>query len=482
MFHLPRSLRERLILTYLALVLLAVGGLAAWIASQMRHYAEEQLEHELELEAHLAALLLHEEIQNHLADQTDTTALSNAVEKYLATLNSQLRLNVLDQEFRLILSSDPKIVPNRVEQATPELLAARLKREQHDIRWDEINQEERVFTAAPIINGENIPIAFIQLSFPTAPIKENIHRSWLTLFGVVVLIAVITAGSSILLAGQIAKPLEQLRHVIYKLAQGSLTERAPIRGPQETRDLAIAFNQMADRLEQMIQRQRDFVANAAHELRSPLTSIRLRLELILTELQDDLKAQREYLEHMLEEIDRLRKMTDQLLALSSIECGPHLPPTPVDLAPILYELGEEMVLLFRFKEQNFVLDVPPHLPSIQANPDHLRMIVRNLLDNASKYTQRNGTIQLRASADSNNVYVAVQDNGPGISSSTLPRIFDRFYRGDKSRSRSSEGSSGLGLSIVKELVALNGGKIKVESAVGQGSTFTVCFPIVQEKI
>jgi signal transduction histidine kinase len=125
--------------------------------------------------------------------------------------------------------------------------------------------------------------------------------------------------------------------------------------------------------------------------------------------------------------------------------------------------------------------VPPHLPTVRVNPEQVRIIVRNLLDNAAKYTQPGGFIELRAEAEGRQVVISVRDNGPGISEETLPHIFDRFYRGDKSRSRTAESGSGLGLSLVKELVVLNQGTIEVQTAPGKGSTFMVRFPIWEKR-
>ncbi|MEJ5240462.1 MAG: HAMP domain-containing sensor histidine kinase [Anaerolineales bacterium] len=479
-FAWPRSLKGRLIVTYLFLILLSVGGLAGWMAPQLRKYAEEQAEHELEIEAHLAAIVLREHIEEVIEGKVEADSLRDLLHTYASAFNSRLRITVLNADLWVLSSTDPRVLTDR-EDRHPELLAASRRQEQHDIRLDEYSGEERIFAAAPVINDDDeSPIAFIQVSFPTAPLWVDVRRTWATLFSVVAVVALVTLGSSLWLAQQVAAPLERLTALTRRLANGDLKGRARLQGPQEVRQLAEAFNEMAERLEQMLQRQRDFVANAAHELRSPLTSMRLRLELILTQMQDDPQAQRRYLEQILEEIDRLRRMTDQLLLLSSVEQGNRLPPVPTDLAPLLYELGEEMMPIFRARQQKFTLEVPPHLPNVVVNPEQVRIIVRNLLDNAAKYTQHGGQIELKAEDRGGYLVISVTDNGPGISDETLPHIFDRFYRGDKSRSRTAESGSGLGLSLVKELVTLNKGIIEVQSAAGKGSTFTVRFPLLEE--
>ncbi len=477
-FAWPRSLKGRLIVTYLFLILLSVGGLAGWMAPQLRKYAEEQIEHELEIDAHLAAIVLREPIQKVAEGKARAESLNDLLRTYASAFNSRLRITVLNADLLVLASTDPRVLTDR-EDRHPELLAAANKQEQHDIRLDEYSGEERLFTAAPVVNDDESPIAFIQVSFPTASLWADVRRTWAMLLGVVTVVAMVTLGSSLWLAQQVAAPLERLTMLAHRLASGDLKGRAPLEGPQEVRQLAEAFNEMAERLEQMLQRQRDFVANAAHELRSPLTSMRLRLELILSEMQDDPQAQRRYLEQILEEIDRLRKMADQLLMLSSLEQGNRLPPVPTDLAPLLYELSEAMMPIFRARQQKLTLEVPSHLPKVLVNAEQVRIIVRNLLDNAAKYTQNGGQIEMKAEAQEDHLAIVVQDNGPGISDETLPHIFERFYRGDKSRSRTAEGGSGLGLSLVKELVTINGGTIEVRSAPGKGSTFIVRFPLLE---
>ncbi len=470
-----RSLKSRLIATYLLLILVSVGGLAGWIAPQLRRSIEEKIEHELEIEAHLAAIVLREAIEKELEGKAKPADLTKTLQSYAKAFNSELRITILNANLAILSSTDAQVKAG-YEDRHPEILAALQGREKHDIRPDEYSGQERIFTAAPVVDGEKV-IGFVQLSYPTDPMWLEITRAWLTLFGIIGIVIFGTLGASLWLAKQITAPLEELTALTQQLAAGDLSRRAPVRGPEEVQRLAQAFNEMTARLERLIQRQRDFVANAAHELRSPLTSMRLRLDLILNQIQEDPQVQRQYLEQLLEEIERLRKTSDQLLMLSSIDEGNRMPPEVIDLSPLLYQLSDEMEPLFYARRHQFAIEVPPHLPPVRVNPEQVRIIVRNLLDNAAKYTQPGGFIELRAEEEGDKLAISVRDNGPGISDETLPHIFERFYRGDKSRSRTAESGSGLGLSLVKELVLLNQGTIEVQTAPGKGSTFIVRFPI-----
>ena len=222
------------------------------------------------------------------------------------------------------------------------------------------------------------------------------------------------------------------------------------------------------RLEQV---RRDFVANVSHELRTPLAAIKGFAETLREGAMDDKENRIEFLRTIEEHADRLTKMVDDLLDLSAIESGHRAPRLePTDLAALLAEsvrafapiAGDRGVVLE-------VLPLPP-LPKALADLDQVRQILANLLDNAIKYTEPGGRVEVSAEASAGDLRVSVRDTGAGIPADDLPRVFERFYRVDKARSREA-GGTGLGLSIVKHLVEAHGGKVSVESRQPGGSVF-----------
>ncbi len=475
----PRSLQGRLLLTYVVLMLLGLGGLILWTGLRLQTAVVEQTEHDLELEALIIANALREPLEDWREDRDhEGRSLPTLVRSYAESLD--VRVTIIDPAYQVLLSSD-EAVPVHVEDNHPEIAAARAGWEQHDIRWDEWRQEERLFVAAPIMEveeGERELKGVVQLSMPMTPLYVEMRRTWMNLVmagGVVLMVTVLV---SLLLAHQVAGPIRNLTAVTEAMAAGDLDQQVIPAGPDEIERLGRAFNRMAERVREMLARQQAFVANAAHELRSPLTSLRLRIEMLQRHGQANPDLARHYLQQMETEIEHLRRLVDHLLTLSRLDEGQAPPQTPLDLAPILYDLADEMAPLIQTAGLHLQVDVPPHLPAVATDAESMRMVMRNLLDNAIKYTPSGGRVTLRAQAEDGMVCIAVSDTGPGIPADHLPHIFERFYRVDKTRSRRQSGA-GLGLSLVRSIVEIHGGQVQVHSVPGEGSTFTIYLPIAE---
>lgn len=487
----PRSLQGRLLLTYLLLMLLGLGGLILWTGIRLRRANFEQTEHDLELEALIIANALREPMHGALEGEEGAGGRSPSALASSLAQRTGARITVVSPRLEVLFSSDPA-VPIQREHNHPEIVAARELREQHDIRWDDWENEERLFVAAPITSEEGGLAGIVQLSVPTAPLYAEIRRTWanLTLAGGVVL--AVTALASLLLARQIAGPIQSLTSVTEAVAAGNLDQQVTPAGPDEVQRLGQAFNRMAGQVREMLARQQAFVANAAHELRSPLTSIRLRIEMLQQHGQSRPELAERYLAQMEQEVGHLQRLIDHLLTLSKVETAQERPASSIDLAPLLYDLADEMGPLARSAGLELQIDVPAHLPPVLADPDPMRMVIRNLLDNAIKYSQSGGKITLKATtehelgeltngsmpaapSETGAVIIQVSDTGPGIPEEHLPHIFDRFYRVNKRRAR-NEGGAGLGLALVRSIVETHGGDVCVESKAGVGTTFTVQLP------
>jgi signal transduction histidine kinase len=352
------------------------------------------------------------------------------------------------------------------------------------------------------------------------PLYAEIRRTWLSLLAAAGVVLAATALVSLVLARQVAGPIRSLTTVTEAVASGHLDQQVAPAGPDEVERLGRAFNRMAGQIREMLARQQAFVANAAHELRSPLTGLRLRIEMLQRHGRDNPELAQRYLHQMEAEVDHLRRMVDHLLTLSRLDDGQDLPRLPLDLAPILYDLADDMGPLAQAAGIHLEVDMPPHLPAVLANADSIHMVVRNLLDNAIKYTSAGGRVTLQATADDPRwddwsmrspglaerardhhssfvasaslrtglrrsspgtanpaVIIQVSDTGSGITLEHLPHIFDRFYRVNETRSR-SQGGAGLGLSLVRSIVEAHNGEVDVRSVPGKGSTFTIRLPVV----
>ncbi|MGB3693319.1 MAG: HAMP domain-containing sensor histidine kinase [Spirulinaceae cyanobacterium] len=285
--------------------------------------------------------------------------------------------------------------------------------------------------------------------------------------------ATAAGGLSYLISRRIMQPLKQMEEVTQKLAAGNLQERMPDTEIPELNQLGKSFNRMADSLEGVEQQRRELIGDMTHELRTPLTVVRGYLE----ELADgSIESSPEVYLRLVRETKRLERLVNDLQELSKAEAG----YLPIDLKPLpLLPLLKSLVA--RFADQlweegpTLQLDCPENLPPIVADIDRTEQVLVNLLGNALLYTEK-GSITVRAWADNSYVWIAVIDTGPGIAPENLSHVFERFWRADRSRSRHS-GGTGIGLAIARHLVELQGGKIEVESELGEGSTFRFSLPI-----
>jgi two-component system, OmpR family, heavy metal sensor histidine kinase CusS len=286
-----------------------------------------------------------------------------------------------------------------------------------------------------------------------------------------------------IIALRATQPISRIIETTAHLHPSNLKERLPIRGTGDEIDqLSQTINGMLDRLASYLNQNRDFVANAAHELRSPLTAIRSSVDVALNRSRtpDEYAA---ILSDVMEEIGRLGGLVNRLLILAEGDAG-RLESR--NQATYLDKIVRESVDMFEaVAESNAVRILIGELPKVMVPGDEtfLRQIVRNLIDNAIKYNKNPGKVEveLRVEPAEKRAYLLVKDSGQGIEKEMLPRIFERFYRADKSRTRESErGGYGLGLSICKTIIQALHGEITVESTLDVGSIFTVRLPIIDD--
>ncbi|HAC65697.1 MAG TPA: two-component sensor histidine kinase [Cyanothece sp. UBA12306] len=272
---------------------------------------------------------------------------------------------------------------------------------------------------------------------------------------------------------RIMKPLNQMKDITEKLAEGNLEERMPESDIPELNQLGISFNYMAGSLENVEKRRRELVSDLTHELRTPLTVVRGYLE----ELSNNsIEPSPELYLKLVKETRRLERLIQDLQELSKAEAGyVSITLKPINLIPLLTALVERFSDQILDEGPSIKLDCPQNLPPVLADSDRTEQILVNLLGNAICYTEK-GTITLKAWSDRNRVFISVIDTGIGIKPEDLSYVFERFWRADKSRSRYS-GGTGIGLAITRRLVELQGGNIEVTSELGKGSTFTFSLSI-----
>ena len=281
---------------------------------------------------------------------------------------------------------------------------------------------------------------------------------------------------SLLISRSLAAPLRTMISASQRVAGGHYNERVPAGGSDEIGQLAVNFNSMAEKLEQVEAMRRRLIGDVAHELRTPLTAIQGSMEGLVDGV---LPASPQTFEQVAAETERLSRLVDDLQELSRVESG----AVVLDLGPVsLPELAEtarkRLARSYAAKGVTLTINMPAALPPVRADTDRLLQVLTNLLNNALQYTPTGGDVSLSGELHGHEIFVHVADTGIGIPSEHLPYIFDRFYRVDKSRSRQAGGGSGIGLTISKHLVEAQGGRIWVESpGENYGSTFTFTLPL-----
>jgi signal transduction histidine kinase len=294
-----------------------------------------------------------------------------------------------------------------------------------------------------------------------------------------VLIGALLAGVlavlvTLALSHRIVRPIELLTAAARQMEQGDLTGRVSIRSGDEIGQLASAFNAMADGLTRLEQLRRKMVGDVAHELRTPLTNIRGYLEAA----QDGLVTPNIALvNNLYEEVMLLNRLVDDLQELALAEAGQlHLERRPLDVSEVARLATEAIRPQAEARGLELSLDLPPDLPPVAADPHRIGQVLRNLFNNALEFTPQGGQVTLTARLDGTWVCLEVGDSGPGIAPEHLPFVFERFYRADPARARTT-GGAGLGLTIVKQLVEAHGGRVWVKNTPGAGSVFGFTLPV-----
>ena len=295
-----------------------------------------------------------------------------------------------------------------------------------------------------------------------------------------IMVGVLVLAVSFVLSRALTKKIGELLSAIRQVRAGAYSHRAAIRGHDEIALIGEEFNSLTDRLQKTEDVRRRFVSDASHELKTPLAAIRLLTDSILQTENIDPATTREFVADIGQEAERLSRISEDLLRLTRLDSGVLPPPLEVDVGPVLERVLRMMELVAEARQ--VALHCEEMEPcSVMATRDELHQVIYNLVDNAVKYSHDGGQVwvSLRREKDQWAV-LTVADNGVGIPEEDLPRIFRRFYRVDKARSRAA-GGTGLGLSIVQDTVKNRGGSVEAANRPGGGAVFTVRWPLAAEK-
>lgn len=289
---------------------------------------------------------------------------------------------------------------------------------------------------------------------------------------------VVAIAISLFFSRSVIAPVRAMSLATQRIADGRYDERVEVKGDDELAQLALNFNQMAEKLNEIETMRRRLIGDVSHELRTPLTAIKGSMEGLMDGV---LPATNETYQQIHSEADRLNRLVDDLQELSRVEARAYqLDIHSMDVSSLTRTVTKRLAPHAESKHITLNLELPPDLPHVLADEDRATQVLTNLAGNGLQYTPEGGRITISAKHVGNEVQIAVRDTGVGIPPEHLANIFDRFYRVDKSRSRQAGGGSGIGLTIARALIEAHGGRIWVESmGEDQGSTFAFTLPIAK---
>lgn len=474
MLGMSKSIFRRLLYSFLATVLLGLGISGILISMSAREYFYDAKKEELLRMAKNvnAAILERPRVDKKLLDilaEKDNTYdtriwLFNQEGKIVATsmkdevfTGKSVAVSIAEN----VLQGKNAVTELQIEGLDDPMLSV-------SIPWGE---GEKIYGGIIL----HAPIEGIERTF--AQMRETIL--WATLFGVLLSTAMVSY-----LSWSISRPLRTIERTAAEIGRGNYAERVQVNTSDEINDLAQTINTMAEKLEKVEQERHhleqvrnDFLANVSHELRTPLTAIQGFLEALQDGLVEDEEARQKYYAVMYSETMQINRLVDDLMDLMKLENNEvTLAKFPVDVSDLLNKIAFSFHPEAEEKGISLKVDVQEELPKIYADRDRVAQILKNLVKNALKFTEE-GEIRMSAVEEEQWVRIQVKDTGVGISSDDLNRIWERFFKVDRGRSKKNKGT-GLGLAIVKELVELHDGKCTVQSVPGEGSTFTVWLPTV----
>ena len=459
--HFPRTLRFRLTFWNTIVILVLVGVVLGSVREGLAWTLLREFDRDLEMDAYEVgrrADNVWPDLEGKLTPLLRPTVVSHSARGWY--------VRIFDTQGKLHFSSEESPDLSLPAPATPQ-------RESYD-RGD-YHVVQRYVPA-----GKNSPPLFVRVGVKRGEVEEDIWRlteMMLVAYGFLLVMAPLFGYW---LAGRATRPLAEILQTAARLHPEHLSERLPRSGNGDELDqLSATMNGMLDRLATYLEQQRTFVANAAHELRSPLTAMRTALEVTL-ERDRSLPEYRELLKDLVEECAGQANLINHLLLIAEGDAGLLQADGEVRLDELVHKAVDMFGGIAEQRGVRLQADVPSPLV-VPGNRVHLREVILNLIDNALKFTPAGGSVSLEArpQPQEKQVQLFVRDTGIGIPSEDLPKVFERFYRADKSRQREQpKGGNGLGLSICRAIVQSYGGQITLTSTVGKGTTVTVTLPTV----
>ncbi len=457
------------------LTVIAVFVLNFFVGFKLRDHFEQKITRELRSNAILVGDILTEDLV-----RGGNEAIQDKVQAFADKLD--LRITVVD-ELGLVLG-DSEEAPGLMENHAGRVEIARALKAGfgQSTHFSETLGYNMKYVAVRVRSGAETH-AVVRFALPLSEVQLQIR----VIYRVVLLGAIVTIIIALTIAYYVSKsitsPIRRMQRAAERIAGGDFDSRVKVKSKDELGQLAKSLNVMADELQQQIEDLKkmdtirtDFVANVSHELKTPLTLIKGYIETLEGRALNDKEKSRRFIAIIKENADRLENIINDLLSLSEMELSRDcLNKARFDLKSQIDDIALGFGHSLEAKGITLNVDVQGEDFTIEADSDKIEHVFVNLLDNAIKYTEPGGRIDISIREDAEDATVIVEDNGIGIAREHIDRVFERFYRVDKARSRQL-GGTGLGLGIAKHIVAAHNGKIRIESQAGKGTKVFVTLP------
>ena len=462
------SLRWKLFISYIFIGIIPLLFFANNVTETMWKYLSEKQANELRK----SVITIADRISaaNYLFDETKKFMFDVEITEK----GRELDLRVIVVDASMLVVGDSKQSEMGKVLWTPEIVEALNMKSPVRLAFD----DTLMYAASPVTDAEGLAVGAVLLSAPVDEIHEilrEVQRNYVLL---TVLLSLVVAVMVFFISQLLIDPLQNILSIVKKMTDGHLNQRVHLNGHDEFAELGNAFNDMTKKLDSVETTRQEFVSNVSHELKTPLSSMKVLSEALLLQENVPNEMYREFLSDITSEVDRMTAIINELLSLVRLDRSePEMNFQPLkvnkmveDILKRLYPLAESKNIELLFE------DVRPIV--IDADEMKLSLAVSNLVENGIKYTPEGGTVKVVADADHQNAFITVQDTGIGINDEDQQKVFIRFYRVDKTRDRET-GGTGLGLSITHKTVLLHNGSIRVVSKENEGSSFIIRLPIHQ---
>lgn len=470
-------IKTRLLLTYLALALLPVGILGVRALYAVEGYYRAETEQALAGHVRLVRDIVQEELT-----RSGSPRLSALCDRIAQDIGARVTLVGVDGKVVADSSGDlgPGLDGGPHWAQAPSGRGCLLC---HAEAAATGTQSRTVSISDP--RGTVLEARVSDSTFGQARVASKVRRMVL---GTTVAALILAILLSLRFSQQLSAPIISMSHMASEIANGNLQQRIEVGGRDELSQLASSLNVMADRLRTTISNiaserdsLREFISNASHQLRTPVAAVRSLVDVLRESGTDDPRVRDEFIESLDEEVDRLTTRLNEILDVQKFEAGVgQKQRRPIELSRVARQVLAELYPAAHRKEVRISTDIPEGLV-VLGEEQQLEQVLANLLNNAIQYTRAGGAVTLTAREGYDYVSTTVADTGIGIDADDIPRIFDRFYRGERARSAQPHGT-GLGLNIVREIIQAHGGRIRVESEPGKGSRFTFTLPAIRSGV